>query len=113
MSARSPTGEVEDVRIEVTIGDGTAAEVAGRHVVSRTSPYAWRRELLGAHDGVDGDAGHERRPAGEEYDRLPDDVGELRDAAGARLSHVPSGVQGHGPMCQAAQFSVTTMFSSR
>ena len=74
-------GEKVLVVAELEARDGTAAEVAGRHGVSKTSPYAWRRELLGAHNGVDGDAGHERRPVSEEYDRLPDDVDELREMA--------------------------------
>lgn len=81
-------GEKVLVVAELEARDGTAAGVAGRHGVSRTSPYAWRRELLGAHNGVDGDAGHERRPAGEEYDRLPDDVDELREMADSLRTEV-------------------------
>lgn len=53
---------------------GSAAEVAGRHGVSRGAPYVWRRGISG-HDG--GAPEEKGAPVGRRYDELPDDVEEL------------------------------------
>lgn len=57
---------------------GSAAEVAERHGVSRTAPYAWRREILG-HNGGDEKPREKGAPVSKEYDDLPDDVEALQD----------------------------------
>lgn len=62
---------------ELESRDGTASEVAERHGVSRTAPYAWRRRLLLGDNAADGDAPDARRPVNEEYEKLPTDEAEL------------------------------------
>ena len=75
---------------ELEARTGPAAEVAERHGVSRTAPYAWRREIMG-HNGGDGKPREKGTPVSKEYDDLPDDVGQLQDMlreAKARLRQV-------------------------
>ncbi len=75
---------------ELEAREGSAAEVAERHGVSRTAPYIWRRELMG-HNGGDGRPKERGIPAGKEFDDLPDDVEAPRDmlrAAKLRLRRV-------------------------
>ena len=81
---RSPNPRREPVPIEKRVRvvaelearTGPAAEVAERHGVSRTAPYAWRREIMGDNGG---EAGEKGVPVSKEYDDLPDDVGQLQD----------------------------------
>lgn len=61
---------------ELESRNGTAAEVAARHGVSRTAPYIWRREISG--DDV-GDTEEKGVPVSKEFDDLPDDVEVLQD----------------------------------
>ena len=67
---------------ELESRDGTAAEVADRHGVSRVMPYVWRRQMLAGDnsDAGDGPAG-DGRPVSREYDRLPTDEAELAQMA--------------------------------
>ena len=56
--------------------------------VSRTAPYAWRREIMGHNGGRHQEKG---LPVAKEIDELPDDIGQLRDMlreAKARLRQV-------------------------
>ncbi len=53
-----------------------AAEVAERHGVSRTAPYAWRREIIGDNGGEPERKGE---PVSKEFDDLPDDIEILQD----------------------------------
>ena len=64
---------------ELESRSGTAAEIAGRHNVSRTLPYIWRRQML-LEDNVPAEESsyHRRRPVSKEYNELPDDLDELR-----------------------------------
>ena len=55
---------------------GTAAQVAEKHGVSRTAPYAWRRETMG---GNGGDTEGRGVPVSREHDGLPDDAEVLQD----------------------------------
>ena len=55
---------------------GTAAEVAEKHGVSRTAPYAWRREMMGDNGGEPETKGE---PVSKEFDDLPDDIEVLQD----------------------------------
>lgn len=59
---------------ELEARSGSAAEVAGRHGVSRAVPYVWRREILGHNEGAPEEKGV---PVSKRYDELPDDVEEL------------------------------------
>lgn len=61
---------------ELESRNGTAAEVAAGHGVTRTAPYVWRREMMG--DDV-GDIEKKGVPASKEFDELPDDVEALQD----------------------------------
>lgn len=85
--AKEPPSLEERIRIaaELEAREGTADDVARRHGVSRCAAYHWRRQLLsGDNDGTG--AEHGRKPVGEGCDRLPEDVGELREMAeGLRL----------------------------
>jgi transposase-like protein len=56
--------------------NGTAAEVAEKHGVSRTAPYIWRREIMGDNGG---DPEKKGVPVSKEYDGLPDDIEALQD----------------------------------
>ena len=56
--------------------DGSAAEIAERHGVSRTAPYLWRREMMGDSGGEPERKGE---PAGRGFDDLPDGVEVSRD----------------------------------
>lgn len=59
---------------ELEAREGTAAEVAERHGVSRISPYAWRKSIVRDNEGAtEGKGG----PVSKEYDDLPDDAEEL------------------------------------
>ena len=73
-----PVPLAEKIRAAAEPGSrsGTAAEVAGKHGVPRTAPYAWRREVTGDNGG-----GPETRggPVGKEFDDPPDDIEVLRD----------------------------------
>ena len=71
-----PLAEKIQAVAELESRNGTAAEVAERHGVSRTAPYIWRREMMG--DNV-GDTEEKCVPVSKEFDDLPDDVGVLRD----------------------------------
>ena len=59
---------------ELEARGGSAAEVADRYGVSRTAPYAWRREILGHNEGAPEEKG---APVRKRYDELPDDIEEL------------------------------------
>ena len=56
---------------ELEARSGSAAEVAGRHGVSRGAPYAWRREISGHDEGAPEEKG---APVSRRHDELPDDV---------------------------------------
>ena len=56
--------------------NGTAAEVAEKHGVSRTASHIWRREMMG--DNV-GDAEEKGVPVSKEFDGLPEDIEVLQD----------------------------------
>lgn len=58
---------------ELEARTGTAAEVAERNGVSRTAPYAWRREIMGHNGGRHQEKG---LPVAKEIDELPDDIGQ-------------------------------------
>lgn len=75
---RDPVPVEKKVRVvaELEARTGPAAEIAERHGVSRTAPYAWRREIMGDNVGGTEEKGV---PVSKEYDDLPDDVGELQD----------------------------------
>lgn len=60
---------------ELEARGGSAAEVADRYGVSRTAPYAWRREILGHNGGAPEEKG---APVSRRYDGLPNDVEELK-----------------------------------
>ena len=47
-----PIGTKVQAVAELEARGGSAAEVAGRYGVSRTAPYAWRREILGHNGGA-------------------------------------------------------------
>ena len=61
---------------ELESRSGTAAEVAEKHGVSRTAPYAWRREMMGDNGGEPETKGE---PVSKEFDDLPDDIEVLQD----------------------------------
>ena len=71
-----PLAEKIQAVAELESRNGTAAEVAEKHGVSRTAPYVWRREITG--DNV-GDTEEKGVPVSKEYDDLPDDVEVLQD----------------------------------
>ena len=81
---RGPNPKVGPIPIEEKIRtvaelesrSGTTAEVAAGHGVSRTAPYAWRREMMGDNGGEPETRGE---PVSKEYDDLPNDVEVLRD----------------------------------
>lgn len=56
---------------ELEARSGSAAEVAGRHGVSRAVPYVWRRGILGHNGGAPEEKG---APVSRRHDELPDDV---------------------------------------
>ena len=60
---------------ELEARGGSAAEVADRYGVSRTAPYAWRREILGHNGGAPEEKG---APVSRRYDELPNGVEELK-----------------------------------
>ena len=60
---------------ELEARGGSAAEVADRYGVSRTAPYAWRREILGHNGGAPEEKG---APVSKRYDELPNGVEELK-----------------------------------
>lgn len=61
---------------ELESRNGSAAEVAARHGVSRTAPHIWRGEIMG--DNV-GDTEKGGVSVGKEFDGLPDDAEALQD----------------------------------
>ena len=61
---------------ELEARDGSAAEIAERHGVSRTAPYLWRREMMGDNGGEPERKGE---PVSKRFDDLPDDVEVSRD----------------------------------
>lgn len=61
---------------ELEARDGSAAEIAERHGVSRTAPYLWRREMMGDNGGEPERKGE---PVSKRFDDLPDDVEVLQD----------------------------------
>lgn len=61
---------------ELESRSGPAAEVAEKHGVSRTTPYAWRREMMGDNGG---DTEEKGVPVSKGFDDLPDDVEALQD----------------------------------
>jgi transposase-like protein len=71
-----PLGEKTRAVAEPGFRNGTAAEVAEKHGVSRAAPYIWRREMKG--DNV-GEPETKGEPVGKEFDDLPDDVEVLQD----------------------------------
>ena len=83
---RGPNPKNEPVPIEKKVRvvaelearTGPAAEIAERNGVSRTAPYAWRREIMG-HNGGDEKPQEKGLPVSKAYDDLPDDVEVLQD----------------------------------
>lgn len=73
-----PLEEKARAAAELEARTGPAAEVAERHGVSRTVPYAWRRELMRDNGGNDA-AEEGGAPVSKEFDDLPDDIETLRD----------------------------------
>ena len=75
---RDPTPIEKKVQVvaELEARTGPAAEIAERHGVSRTAPYAWRREIMGDNGGEPEKKGE---PVSKEYDDLPDDIEVLQD----------------------------------
>ena len=71
-----PLAEKIQAVAELESRNGTAAEIAEKHDVSRTAPYIWRREIMG--DNV-GDTEEKGVPVSKEYDDLPDDIEALQD----------------------------------
>jgi transposase-like protein len=61
---------------ELEVRTGPAAQIAEKHGVSRTAPYAWRREIMGDNGGEPETKGG---PVSREYDDLPDDIEVLQD----------------------------------
>lgn len=61
---------------ELEARDGSAAEIAERHGVSRTAPYLWRREMMGDNGGEPERKGE---PVSKRFDDLPDGAGVSRD----------------------------------
>ena len=61
---------------ELEARDGSAAEIAERHGVSRTAPYLWRREMMGDSGGEPERKGE---PAGRGSDDPPDGAEVSRD----------------------------------
>lgn len=72
----APLEKKVQVVAELEARTGSAAEIAEKHGVSRTAPYAWRRELMGDNDG---EAEKKGEPVSKEFDDLPDDIEALRD----------------------------------
>ena len=75
---RDPVPIEKRVRVvaELESRTGPAAEIAERHGVSRTAPYAWRREIIGDNGGEPERKGE---PVSKEFDDLPDDIEVLQD----------------------------------
>ena len=71
-----PVEKKVQVVAELEARTGPAAEIAEKHRVSRTAPYAWRREIIGDNGGEPEEKG---APVSKEYDDLPDDVEQLQD----------------------------------
>ena len=71
-----PAERRAQVVAELEARTGPAAEIAERYGVSRTAPYAWRREIMG--DNV-GDTEERGVPVSKEFDDLPDDIEALQD----------------------------------
>ena len=71
-----PLEKKVQVVAELEARTGSAAEVAERHGVSRTAPYAWRREIMGDNSGEPEEKGE---PVSKEFDDLPDDIETLQD----------------------------------
>ena len=71
-----PLAEKIQAVAELESRNGTAAEVAEKHGVSRTAPYVWRREITG--DNV-GDTEEKGVPVSKGFDDLPDDIEVLQD----------------------------------
>ena len=71
-----PVEKKVQVVAELEARTGSAAEVAERHGVSRTAPYAWRREIMGDNSGKPEEKGE---PVSKEFDDLPDDIEVLQD----------------------------------
>lgn len=71
-----PLAEKIQAVAELESRSGTAAEVAEKHGVSRTAPYAWRREMMGDNGGEPETKGE---PVSKEFDDLPDDIEVLQD----------------------------------
>ena len=70
-----PIGTKVQAVAELEARGGSAAEVADRYGVSRTAPYAWRREILGHNGGAPEEKG---APVSKRYDELPNGVEELK-----------------------------------
>jgi transposase-like protein len=75
---REPVSVEKKVQViaELEARAGPAAQIAEKHGVSRTAPYAWRREMMGDNGGEPETKGE---PVSKEYDDLPDDVEVLQD----------------------------------
>ena len=71
-----PLAEKIQAVAELESRSGTAAEVAEKHGVSRTAPYAWRREMMGDNGGEPETKGE---PVSKKFDDLPDDIEVLQD----------------------------------
>lgn len=75
---REPVSVEKKVQViaELEARAGPAAQIAEKHGVSRTAPYAWRREIMGDDGGEPETKGE---PVSWEYDDLPDGVEVLQD----------------------------------
>ena len=71
-----PLAEKIQAVAELESRNGTAAEVAEKHGVSRTAPYIWRREIMGDDAG---DTEEKGVPVSRGSDGLPDDIEALQD----------------------------------
>ena len=71
-----PIEKKVQVVAELEARTGPAAQIAEKHGVPRTAPYAWRREMTGDNVGEPETRGE---PAGREFDDLPDGIEVLRD----------------------------------
>lgn len=71
-----PIEKKVQVIAELEARTGPAAQIAEKHGVSRTAPYAWRREIVGDNGGGPETKGE---PASKEYDDLPDGIEVLQD----------------------------------
>ncbi len=87
-SGTLPIEKKVQVIAELEARAGPAAQIAEKHGVSRTAPYAWRREMMGDNVGGTEEKGV---PVSKEFDGLPNDVEVLQDMlreAKVQLRHI-------------------------